>query len=132
MDPSTIDSPTTVPVPAQSVFPFLGKTAEEIWDFAQQQLKPPIFNGALAILDSRTVHDKSTCLLVTTWENPPDGQEGQLLKVRSDFYSALSVLNVKNLGVGGDEHFRGGADGVVRRDDVGGSAKSSQQLVERQ
>ena len=52
---------------------------------------------------------------MTTWENPPEGQEGRLLKVRSDFYSALSVLNVKNLGIGGDEHFRGGADGVVRR-----------------
>ena len=103
-----------MPVPPQSAFPFLGKTAEEIWEFAQQNLKPPIFNRALAILDNRTVEDRSTCLLVTTWENPPDDQQRQLLKVRSDFYSALSVLSVKNLGIGGDEHFRAGADGVVR------------------
>lgn len=117
IDPSAIDRPTTVPVPAVSTFPFLGKTAWDLWNFAQQKIKPPIFNRALAILDNRTVEDRATCLLVTTWENPPKGQESQLLKVRSDFYSALSALNAKNLGIGGDEHFRGGVDGVVRRGD---------------
>ena len=58
--------------------------------------------------------EDKTCLLVTQWENPPQGQEGQLLKARSDFRSALVILNVKNLGIGGDEHFRAGADGIVQ------------------
>lgn len=91
----------------------MGKTPEEIWDFAQRNVRAPIFNRALAILDGRTCEDKATCLLVTQWENPPKGQEGQLLKVRSDFRSALVILNVKNLGIGGDEHFQVGVDGIA-------------------
>ncbi|KAB5515090.1 hypothetical protein GE09DRAFT_1231537 [Coniochaeta sp. 2T2.1] len=57
VDPSTIDSPTKPPVPAQTEFPFLNKTPEEIWEFAQRHLQWPIFNRALAILDDRTVQD---------------------------------------------------------------------------
>ncbi|KAK4443819.1 hypothetical protein QBC34DRAFT_452330 [Podospora aff. communis PSN243] len=73
--------------------------------------KTGIFNRALAVLDERTLRD-GTCLLVTTWENPPrEAQEGMLLKVRAEFGHALVVLNVKNLGIGGDEHFRGLARG---------------------
>jgi len=105
-------------VPAQTSFPFVDSTAEDIWEFAQQNVKAPIFNRALAILDKQTVEDEKTCLLVTTWENPPQGQEGQLLKARAEFRAALEILNVKNLGIGGDEHFRAGADGIVRLEDL--------------
>ncbi|GAB1317846.1 hypothetical protein MFIFM68171_08056 [Madurella fahalii] len=112
-DLSTITGPTKPPVPAQTLFPFLNKTPEEIWDFAQRNVRAPIFNRALAILDDRTREDRATCLLVTQWENPPPGREGRLLKVRADFRSALVILNVKNLGIGGDEHFRAGAEGVI-------------------
>ena len=98
-DLSTITEPTKAPVPPQSSFPFLNKTPEDVREFAQANIKRPIFNGALAILDDRTLEDK-TCLLVTQWENPPQGQQGQLLKVRSDFQSALVILNVKNLAIG--------------------------------
>ncbi|KAK4448894.1 hypothetical protein QBC34DRAFT_352097 [Podospora aff. communis PSN243] len=123
-DPSTITHPTKVPVPPQPSFPFTGKTPEEIWAFAQQHVNPPIFNRALAILDATTVEDGRTCLLVTTWENPPaaagPGRDGNgngeqlLLKARAEFRFALEILNVKNLGIGGDEHFRAGAEGIVR------------------
>lgn len=122
-DIPTITHPTKLPVSAQTSFPFLDKSPEEIWEFARRNVRPPIFNAALAILDRRTREDRSTCLLVTTWENPPRGQEGHLLKVRSDFRSALVVLNMKNLGAGGDEHFRAGADGVVRIGEYGGSGQ---------
>ncbi|KAB5576215.1 hypothetical protein GE09DRAFT_618636 [Coniochaeta sp. 2T2.1] len=113
VDPSTIDGPTKPPVPAQTAFPFINKTPEEIWQFAQRHLQWPIFNRALAILDDRTVQDRSTCLLVTEWESPPLGQQSTLLKARAEFRSALVILNVKNLGIGGDEHFRAGAEGIV-------------------
>ncbi|KAK4667831.1 uncharacterized protein QC764_704285 [Podospora pseudoanserina] len=113
-----ITHPTNPPVSKPTSCPFKNKTAEEIWDFAQENLRYPIFNRAIAVLDEQTVVDKETCLLVTTWENPPSEQENgsALLTVRSDFRSALVILNIKNLGIGGDEHFKNGKDakGVIR------------------
>ncbi|KAK0614586.1 hypothetical protein B0T14DRAFT_570510 [Immersiella caudata] len=105
-DIPSITQPTKPPVPPQTSFPFLDKTPEEVWDFAQEKLGGRILNRVLAILDEGTLRDK-TCLLVTRWENPPEGEEGQLLKVRSRFVDALVVCNLRNLGIGGDEHFRG-------------------------
>ncbi|KAK0665466.1 hypothetical protein QBC41DRAFT_327800 [Cercophora samala] len=109
-----ITRPTNPPIPSPTCYPFKDKTPEEIWEFAQVNLRYPIFNRAIAILDQQTLADRETCLLVTTWENQ-EGNSG-LLTVRSDFQSALVILNVKNLGIGGDEHFRDGKDkkGVIR------------------
>lgn len=112
-DPTTITHPTKVPVPTQTSFPFAGKAPEEVWEFAQQHIKPPILNRAIVILDERTLQDGDTCLLVTKWENPPPGEEGELLRVRAEFRVALVVANVKNLGIGGDEHFRSGSNGII-------------------
>ncbi|KAK5659957.1 hypothetical protein OQA88_13422 [Cercophora sp. LCS_1] len=48
-DVSSITRPTKVPVPAQTSFPFTDKSPEDIWEFSQQNVHPPIFNRALAI-----------------------------------------------------------------------------------
>lgn len=63
-----------------------------------------MYNKALAILDDQTVGDKETCLLVTRRELPKEGQS-ELIRVRSDFKSAIMLLNLRNLAIAGDEHF---------------------------
>ncbi|KAI9158036.1 hypothetical protein HJFPF1_06022 [Paramyrothecium foliicola] len=114
-DVSTIAKPTLPPVSNQPSWPFKSKSPDEIWDFAQQNIKyPPIYNKALAILDDQTVKDQETCLLVTQWSLPKEGQP-KLITVRSDFKSALMLLNNRNLAIAGDEHFKQtDSDGVIR------------------
>lgn len=75
---------------------------------------PPIYNRAIAILDDRTLKDKETCVLVTRRSMPKEDQS-ELIIVRSDFKSALMILNMRNLAIAGDEHFeQTGSDGVIR------------------
>ncbi|KAH7310879.1 hypothetical protein B0I35DRAFT_439833 [Stachybotrys elegans] len=112
-DMSTITKPTLPPVSPQSSWPFKGKSPTDIWKFAQESIiYPPIYNKALAILDDQTVKDKETCLLVTRREL---SKEGELIMVRSDFKSAMILLNIRNLAIAGDEHFENtDSDGVIR------------------
>lgn len=112
---STITKPTLPPVPDQSSWPFKNKSAEEIWAFAKQNIKyPPIYNRAVAILDDQTIKDRETCVLVTRRSLPKEGQS-ELIIVRSDFKSALMLLNMRNLAIAGDEHFeQTDSDGVIR------------------
>lgn len=112
---SAITSPTLPPVSDQSSWPFKDKSAEEIWVFAQQNIKyPPIYNRAVAILDDQTIKDKETCVLVTRRSLPKEDQS-ELIIVRSDFKSALMILNIRNLAIAGDEHFeQTNSDGVIR------------------
>lgn len=99
----------------QLSWPFKGKSPDEVWRFAQENIKyPPIYNKALAILDDQTVEDKETCLLVTRRELPKEGQS-ELIRVRSDFKSALMMLNIRNLAIAGDDHFEDtDSEGVIR------------------
>lgn len=112
---SAITSPTLPPVSDQSSWPFKDKSAEEIWVFAQQNIKyPPIYNRAVLILDDQTIKDKETCVLVTRRSLPKEDQS-ELIIVRSDFKSALMILNIRNLAIAGDEHFeQRNSDGVIR------------------
>ncbi|KAK4202179.1 hypothetical protein QBC40DRAFT_322431 [Triangularia verruculosa] len=111
----SIAQPTNPPVTQPSSYPFEGQTPQEIWQYAQACLRYPVLNRAIAILDDQTLLDKETCLLVTRSEHEQE-DGSRLLTVRSDFESALVILNVKNLGIGGDEHFTSGRgkDGVIR------------------
>jgi hypothetical protein len=54
-------------------------------------------------------------VLVTPSEMSDDIDNGPRLTARSDFRSSLITLNVKSLGVGGDERWEGAADGSVIR-----------------
>lgn len=114
-DMSAITKPTRPPVPEQSSWPFKDMSAEEIWGFAQQHIKyPPLYNRAVAILDDQTIKDKETCLLVTRRSLPREDQSN-LIVVRSDFKSALMILNMINLAIAGDEHFeQTDSGGVIR------------------
>lgn len=112
---SAITKPTLPPVSDQSSWPFKDKSAEEIWGFAKENIKyPPIYNRAIAILDDQTIKDKETCVLVTRRSLPKEDQS-ELIIVRSDFKSALMILNIRNLAIAGDEHFaQTDSDGVIR------------------
>lgn len=112
---SAITKPTLPPVSEQSSWPFKDKSAEEIWGFTQQNIKyPPIYNRAIVILDDQTVKDKETCVLVTRRSLPREDQS-ELIIVRSDFKSALMIVNMRNLAIAGDEHFeQTDAGGVIR------------------
>jgi hypothetical protein len=112
---SSITEPTLPPVSDQESWPFKGKCPEDIWNFAQENIKyPPIYNRALAILDDQTIKDKETCLLVTKRALPKEGQP-ELIIVRSDFTSAMIMLNNRNLAIAGDEHFENTeSDGIIR------------------
>lgn len=112
---SAIFKPTLPPVSEQTSWPFKNKSAKEIWDFAQQNIKyPPIYNRAVAILDDQTIKDKETCVLVTRRSLPREDQS-ELIIVRSDFKSTLMLLNMRNLAIAGDEHFeQTDSDGTIR------------------
>lgn len=113
-DVASIVESTKPPLTKPTSYPFAEKNVEEVWSFSQDNLRGEILRRALGILDKQSLTDKM-CLLVTKWEQPPAGKENELLTVRADFRSTLVVLTVKNLGIGGDEHFQTDADdGVIR------------------
>jgi hypothetical protein len=101
IDMSSITKATRPPVSSPPSWPFVGKSPHEMWEFAQEHVKYPIFNSAFAILDDQTVRDKETCLLVTKRQSP-QSTKLDLITVRSDFKTAMIILNVLNLGIGGD------------------------------
>jgi hypothetical protein len=114
-DVTSITEPSKAPILPPTSYPFQNYSVDQVVEFARANFDGVhIVSRVIAILDERTLEDQ-TCLLVTKKELA----ENELLTVRADFRSAMVTLNVKNLGVGGDEHFEPtGSDGVIRIGDV--------------
>lgn len=110
-DLTSVKEPSKTPIMPPTSYPFQGYSVDRIVAFARANFNGvQIVSRVITILDERILEDE-TCLLVTKKELAED----ELLTVRSDFRSALVTLNVKNLGVGGDEHFEPtGSNGVIR------------------
>jgi len=64
-------------------------------------------------MDEQTLEDK-TVVLVTPSEGHDDVETAPRLTARSDFRSSLVTLNVKSIGVGGDEPWEEAAEQVGR------------------
>jgi hypothetical protein len=114
---SSLTEPTHAPVQENLQYPFLNWPLDDLFKFAWQfgTLKPGICQAEFVILDEQTLRDK-TAVLVTPSEDSEDMETGPRLTARSDFRSALITLNVKSLGVGGDEPWEeAAADGKVIR-----------------
>ena len=92
-------------------YPFLGWKLDNLVKFAWQ------FDGAeygivgteFVIMDDQTLEDK-TVILVTPSEGYEDVETAPRLAARSDFRSSLITLNVKSIGVGGDEPWEEAAE----------------------
>jgi hypothetical protein len=96
-------------------YPFLGWSLADLVKFAWQfDSEQGICQAEFVILDEQTLRDK-TAVLVTPSEMSDDMENGPRLTARSDFRSSLITLNVKSLGVGGDEPWEQAANGSVIR-----------------
>ena len=92
-------------------YPFLGWKLDNLVKFAWQ------FDGAergivgteFVIMDEQTLEDK-TVVLATPSEGYDNVETAPRLTARSDFRSSLITLNVKNIGVGGDEPWEEAAE----------------------
>jgi hypothetical protein len=72
------------------------------------------------ILDEQTLSDKTVVLVTPSEMSDEDSEHAPRLTARSDFRSSLITLNVKSLGVGGDEPWERAneQDSVIRLYDV--------------
>ncbi|KAI4954257.1 hypothetical protein J4E91_001967 [Alternaria rosae] len=110
-DITKLSSPTRAPVSQDLSYPFLGWKLDDLVEFAWQ------FDGAehgivgteFVIMDEQTLEDK-TVILVTPSEGSDDVETAPRLTARSDFRSSLVTLNVKSIGVGGDEPWEEAAE----------------------
>ncbi|KAI4700061.1 hypothetical protein J4E81_004097 [Alternaria sp. BMP 2799] len=68
-----------------------------------------IMGTEFVIIDEQTLEDK-TVVLVTPSEGHDDVETAPRLTARSDFRSSLITLNVKSMGVGGDEPWEEAAE----------------------
>jgi hypothetical protein len=117
-DLSRLQPRTTSPVPETLTqdWPFLGRTPEQIIDFALQHLHQSDFSPTnMIILDKQTNEDR-TCLLLSKddWE---EDDPKAYVRVRSDFESAILSLMTIETGCGDTDRlgvdYKGG-DGVLR------------------
>jgi len=110
-DITKLTSPTRAPVPHNLSYPFLNRGLDDLVKFAWQ------FDGAehgivgteFVIIDEQTLEDK-TVVLVTPSEGCDNVETAPRLTARSDFRSSLITLNVKSIGVGGDEPWEEAAE----------------------
>ena len=110
-DITKLTSPTHAPVQQDLSYPFLGWKLDDLVKFAWQ------FDGAergivgteFVIMDDQTLEDK-TVVLVTPSEGHDNVETAPRLTARSDFRSSLITLNVKSMGVGGDEPWEEAAE----------------------
>jgi hypothetical protein len=110
-DMTKLKSPTRAPVQQNLSYPFLGWELNDLVNFVWQfgRVKHGIINTEFVILDEQTLDDK-TVVLVTPSEFHDDVEKAPRLTVRSDFRSSLITLNVKSIGVGGDEPWEEAAE----------------------
>lgn len=98
-------------MPQNLSYPFLNWGLNDLVKLAWQ------FEGAgygivgteFVIMDDQTLKDK-TVILVTPSEGYEDVETAPRLTARSDFRSSLITLNVKSIGVGGDEQWEEAAE----------------------
>ena len=85
-------------------YPFLDWKLDDLVKFVWQfdRSEHGIMNTEFVIMDKQTLEDK-TVVLVTPPEFHDDIETAPRLTARSDFRSSLITLNVKSMGVGGDE-----------------------------
>lgn len=85
-------------------YPFLDWKLDDLVKFVWQlnHSEYGIVNTEFVIMDKQTLEDK-TIVLVTPSEFHDDIETAPRLTARSDFRSSLITLNVKSMGVGGDE-----------------------------
>ncbi|KAI4656512.1 uncharacterized protein J4E79_008068 [Alternaria viburni] len=110
-DTTKLTSPTRAPVAQDLSYPFLNWGLDDLVKFAWQ------FDGAergiagteFVIMDNQTLEDK-TVVLVTPSEGYDNVETAPRLTARSDFRSSLITLNVKSMGVGGDEPWEEAAE----------------------
>ncbi len=92
-------------------YPFLNWALDDLVKFVWQfdRAKSGIVNTEFVVMDEQTLEDK-TVVLVTPSEFHDNIQTAPRLTARSDFRSSLITLNVKSLGVGGDEPWEEAAE----------------------
>jgi hypothetical protein len=110
-DMTKLKSPTRTPVQQNISYPFLDWELDNLVKFVWQfdRVEQGIINTEFVILDEQTLDDK-TVVLVTPSELHDDVEKAPRLTVRSDFRSSLITLNVKSIGVGGDEPWEEAAE----------------------
>ncbi|EDU47186.1 hypothetical protein PtrSN002B_002215 [Pyrenophora tritici-repentis] len=103
-DINQLTEPTRPPVKEKLQYPFLNWSLDDLVNFARQfdRTAHGIIDTEFVILDEQTLKDK-TVVLVTPSEMSNDIETAPRLTARSDFRSSLITLNVKSIGVGGDE-----------------------------
>ncbi|KAI4696288.1 uncharacterized protein J4E88_000463 [Alternaria novae-zelandiae] len=110
-DTAKLTSPTRAPVAQDLSYPFLGWKLDNFVKFAWQfdGTEQGIVGTEFVIMDEKTLEDK-TVILVTPSEGYDDVETSPRLTARSDFRSSLITLNVKSMGVGGDEPWEEAAE----------------------
>ena len=103
-DISELTEPTRPPVRERLSYPFLAWKLDELVKFSRQfdRTAHGVIDTEFVILDEQTLEDK-TVVLVTPSEMSDDIENAPRLTARSDFRSSLITLNVKSIGMGGDE-----------------------------
>ncbi|RMZ69452.1 hypothetical protein GMOD_00006264 [Pyrenophora seminiperda CCB06] len=110
-DISKLTKPSRPPVKNDLNYPFLGWKLDELVEFARQfdRTAHGIIDTEFVILDDQSIKDK-TAVLVTPSEMSDNLETAPRLTARSDFRSSLITLNVKSIGVGGDEPWEHAAE----------------------
>lgn len=110
-DIAQLKEPSRPPVQEELRYPFLDWKLDELVNFAGQfdRTEHGIIDTEFVILDEQTLEDK-TVVLVTPSEMSDDVENAPRLTARSDFRSSLITLNVKSIGVGGDEPWEEAAE----------------------
>jgi len=110
-DITKLTSPTRAPVQQDLSYPFLGWKLDDLVKFAWQfdGAERGIVGTGFVIMDDQTLEDK-TVVLVTPSEGHDNVETAPRLTARSDFRSSLITLNVKSMGVGGDEPWEEAAE----------------------